>query len=82
MIILGIDTSGRDGSVALARGDGECFEVLGCHADCRRNLLCAAHSGDCGIAGGCVSGQEVRLICWPSPPVPDLLPGYESAYPQ
>jgi tRNA threonylcarbamoyladenosine biosynthesis protein TsaB len=29
MIILGIDTSGRDGSVALARGDGERFEVLG-----------------------------------------------------
>ena len=29
MIILGIDTSGRDGSVALARGSGECFEMLG-----------------------------------------------------
>jgi tRNA threonylcarbamoyladenosine biosynthesis protein TsaB len=29
MIILGIDTSGRDGSVALARGSGERFEVLG-----------------------------------------------------
>lgn len=29
MIILGIDTSGRDGSVALARGSSERFEVLG-----------------------------------------------------
>jgi tRNA threonylcarbamoyladenosine biosynthesis protein TsaB len=29
MIILGMDTSGRDGSVALARGSGERFEVLG-----------------------------------------------------
>jgi tRNA threonylcarbamoyladenosine biosynthesis protein TsaB len=29
MVILGIDTSGRAGSVALARGSGERFEVLG-----------------------------------------------------
>jgi tRNA threonylcarbamoyladenosine biosynthesis protein TsaB len=29
MIILGIDTSGRDGSVALVRGSRERFEVLG-----------------------------------------------------
>jgi tRNA threonylcarbamoyladenosine biosynthesis protein TsaB len=29
MFILGIDTSGRDGSVALARESGGCFEVLG-----------------------------------------------------
>ena len=29
MIILGIDTSGRDGSVALARANGERFELLG-----------------------------------------------------
>jgi tRNA threonylcarbamoyladenosine biosynthesis protein TsaB len=28
MIILGVDTSGRDGSAALARGSGERFEVL------------------------------------------------------
>ena len=29
MFILGIDTSGRDGSVVLARESGGCFEVLG-----------------------------------------------------
>jgi tRNA threonylcarbamoyladenosine biosynthesis protein TsaB len=29
MIILGIDTSGREGSVVLARGNGERFETLG-----------------------------------------------------
>jgi tRNA threonylcarbamoyladenosine biosynthesis protein TsaB len=29
MIILGIDTSGRDGSIALARGSGERFEAIG-----------------------------------------------------
>lgn len=28
MLILGVDTSGRDGSVALARGDSKSFEVL------------------------------------------------------
>ncbi|MFB3916323.1 MAG: tRNA (adenosine(37)-N6)-threonylcarbamoyltransferase complex dimerization subunit type 1 TsaB [Terriglobales bacterium] len=28
MLILGVDTSGRKGSVALARGDAESFEVL------------------------------------------------------
>lgn len=28
MLILGVDTSGRDGSVALARGGAESFEVL------------------------------------------------------
>lgn len=28
MLILGVDTSGKHGSIALARGDADCFEVL------------------------------------------------------
>ncbi len=28
MLILGVDTSGKEGSIALARGDAGCFEVL------------------------------------------------------
>ena len=78
MIILGIDTSGRDGSVALACGSGERFELLGAAP----------------IAGGTYSAQlipaiadllagaslaKVRSICWPSPPVPDRLPDSEWA---
>ena len=46
MIILGIDTSGRDGSVALARGSGERFEVLGVAP----------------IAGGTYSAQLIPAI--------------------
>jgi tRNA threonylcarbamoyl adenosine modification protein YeaZ len=46
MIILGIDTSGRDGSVALARGSGERFEVLGLMP----------------IAGGTYSAQLIPAI--------------------
>jgi len=46
MVILGIDTSGRDGSVALARGSGEGFEVL----------------GSMPIAGGTYSAQLIPAI--------------------